>query len=136
MLAKTSISLLIGSLLLGVGAAYGAEEDLVRVTREDCLQLTRYIPSDDVNYQAGADVNGRPVALADLNPTFQPSFSDRYSFVLEFQPLPDEERLELSTFALGVVTVDAEGHVYFDGEPLHYDEEAELQRLCQEALEG
>lgn len=136
MLAKTSTLLLTLLLLLGAGASYGAEEDLVRVTREDCQQVTRYIPSDNVNYQAGADVNGRPVAPADLNPPFQPSFSDRYSFVLEFQPLPDEERLELSTFALGVVTVDAEGHVYFNGEPLHYDEEAELQRLCQEALEG
>ena len=136
MRTKTLISVFMIAAFLSAPAVHGAEEEVVRITREDCLRVTNYIPSEDVTYKAGTDVYGREVAPADLNPTFQPSFSDRYSFVLEFQPLPTDERLELSTFDLGVVTVDKDGHVYFNGEPLHYNEEAELQRLCQEALEG
>jgi hypothetical protein len=36
------------------------------MTAEDCRHMVQYIPSDDVAYQPGVDVNGNPVAPADI----------------------------------------------------------------------
>jgi len=39
-----------------------------RVTARDCVPLRAHQASDDVTYRPGVDVNGRPVAPADLPP--------------------------------------------------------------------
>ena len=40
---------------------------LITVTTDDCANIVAYTPSDDVAYQPGVDVDGNPVAPADLD---------------------------------------------------------------------
>ena len=118
---------------LGTTSAAAAPEPVV-VVSEDCKRLVRHVPSADVAFTPGVDVYGRSVVPADLNGGSQLDLPTTFTFILEFQPLEDEERLDQTTLALGAVMVDERGEVYFNGRPVSDDEEAELARLCTEAL--
>jgi hypothetical protein len=53
--------------LLGIAAARSAAAETVVISKADCQRLVRHVPAADVEYQAGKDAYGRPVAPADLN---------------------------------------------------------------------
>ena len=113
-----------------------AQDVVVTISRDACARAVGYVPGDDVSYRPGSDVRGREVAPADLYASPQPTPPDLTKFTLRYQPLPDEENLELSNFPLGEITVDELGHAYLNGEPLQGERESWLQAQCREALEG
>src|SRR5690606_14696963 len=58
------LSLAVGSIApFGLGAAGSA----ITVKEGDCRLLVKHVPSPDVAYRPGVDVNGDPVAPADLD---------------------------------------------------------------------
>ncbi|GLQ07185.1 hypothetical protein [Sneathiella chinensis] len=59
--------LTLGLVVLGAIPFSAAEEVRVTVTTEDCAHISRHVARDDVTYQAGRDVSGRPVVPADLD---------------------------------------------------------------------
>jgi hypothetical protein len=128
-----------------VGSQEAGSQGGVLVSYEDCRRMTRYVPADDADYRPGVDVYGRPVASADLDGGAGAVELPRtVTFYLEFAPFETEEdgepalggkeQLDQSTIVLGRVTVDEDGYTYFEGQPLHDEEEARLYRLCREAL--
>ena len=116
--------------------AASAKAEPVTIERSDCMRMTRYQPPADVAYQPGVDVYGRPVAAADLDNGTRIDLPTSFSFDLEFAPLEEEDRLDLSTFVLGVVEIDEDGRAYFNGQLLDDSDEATLARLCAEALDA
>ena len=52
--------------IVGATASRGAERTIA-VARSDCELAVRYVAPAGVDYQPGVDVNGRPVAPADLD---------------------------------------------------------------------
>ena len=76
-------------------AAAGAET--LVVSRQDCQRLVRHVPAADVAYQPGVDVQGRPVAPADLGGGLDLGLPESYSFDVEIQPLAYAARRRIAT---------------------------------------
>ena len=57
----------IAALAIIAGTTSRAAERTIAIARSDCELAVRYVPPRGVDYQPGVDVNGRPVAPADLN---------------------------------------------------------------------
>ena len=131
---RTTLATIVTALSLATAVGVAAGPETVVVLSEDCRRLVRHVPSADVTFTPGVDVYGRSVTPAELNGSSQLELPTTFTFVLEFQPLEDEERLDQTTLALGAVMVDEKGEVFFNGRPVSNDEEAELARLCAEAL--
>lgn len=125
---------LAGSVSWVATIAIAKAQETVVILSEDCRRLTRHVPAADVAYTPGVDVYGRKVAPAEVNGGSRIELPTTFTFVLEFQPLEDEEELDQTTLALGAVMVDENGEVFFNGRPIDDDSEAELARLCAEAL--
>ncbi len=123
--------------LLAVEGAATAET--VRITVDDCAALTAHEPADDVAYQPGVDVNGKPVAPADLDAAGQLELPSDHEYWLEIAlPLRDAvrasdgsalDRVGGSEIVVGVVTV-RDGDAYFDGEPLGSQETHAVLEAC------
>lgn len=109
-----------------------AAETIVVVGHEDCARIVaRYEPAADVAYRPGVDVEGRPVAPADLAP--QIVAPDSFAIPITFDIAP---RLG-SRFGMeaGLGTVNyRDGVAYYNGQRLDDDGAAELAALCQDAL--
>lgn len=88
-MAPTARKLLVLGLLAAALAspAARAEPVTVTVTREDCARLVPHVPDADVTYQPGVDVNGNPVAPADLDGGLQLELPKEFSFDLQIQPI-------------------------------------------------
>ena len=52
------------------------------------------------------------------------------------QALIDRRGLNATTMDIGTVTLDLDGRVYFNGQPLTGEEQAELAAKCQRILRG
>ena len=146
-----SIYALAGLLLMAtVGSAQAADRPTILVTDDDCRRVVRHVPADDVAYEPGVDVRGNEVVPAELSPQPDLALPERYAFELEYQPFrdrpldddgfnggegrgTDKPELDLSTFVVGLIELDLEGHVTFNGQPLHNEDELALIRLCREA---
>jgi hypothetical protein len=126
-------------------------QQTVEIDQAACRALTRHVPAPDVEYVPGRDVvNGKPVAPADLSPGIQ--IPTRFSVVVaidvakklrSLQPRPGTRSAtdqnpnlyalprggEAKAY-LGVVTVEGD-RLYFDGQPLTDDLEAEFAALCR-----
>jgi hypothetical protein len=118
-------------------AAAADDQAVVTITKADCDRLVEHRPAPDVAYQPGVDVNGTPVAPADLNGGIQiavpetiriPITVDLFNrFGIPANPNSFEAEAEV-----GVVTY-RDGRAYFNGQPLQDDAAAELSALCQKA---
>lgn len=137
---STSKAVVALALVLAVSASWvdtiatAKAKETVVILSEDCRRLIRHVPAADVAYTPGVDVYGRKVAPADVNGGSRIELPTTFTFVLEYQPLEDEEELDQTTLALGAVMVDENGEVFFNGRPINDDSEVELARLCAEAL--
>lgn len=122
--------------VLTPGAAL-AEKAKVAVKREDCAQVTRHQPAADVAYKPGVDVNGKSVTPADLNGGTNLRLPEKIEIPITIEL---EKRLGIpknnlykAEPAIGKV-VWRNGKLWFNGQPLHNDEEARLVAACREAL--
>ena len=116
-----------------VHAAVPSVAAQLAISREDCARLVEHRPAPDVAYEPGVDVYGREVAPADLPDSVQVRLDDIYVFELATRPL-DNPDLEATDLFLGQVVVDDQGRVYFKGQPLQDESQAELSRRCQVQL--
>lgn len=143
-------ALALAAALAGPTAVFADEPPIVRVTDDDCRRVVRHVPAADVAYEPGVDVRGNSVVPADLSPRADLALPERYAFELEYQPFrdrpldddvsdendqrgTDKPELDLSTFVVGLIELDLEGHVTFNGQPLHDEDALALVRLCRAA---
>lgn len=135
--ARTKASTLLSATLIALAAAPqcpAAQGTRIEISRSDCQRLVRHLPEAGVAYQAGQDVYGRRVAPADLDGGFRVDLPERYSFVLEYQPLARDD-LDQSTFGVGRVSVDpATGLATYNGRPMQSPAQAELSLRCRRML--
>ncbi len=121
--------------------------ETITVTAETCAALATYEPAPDVEYQPGVDVNGAPVAPADLGGTprievprdISVSITVELAHVLGIPAFPDPAHPQNDIYkpeaAIGIVTYK-DGKFAFNGQPLQSDAEAALAKLCQQQGQG
>ena len=123
-------------ILAGATTAVTAQTT-VRVSEQDCSQLTRHIASSDATYQPGVDLNGNVVAPADLNGAGQIPAPEAISIPLTLDlasrlGIPPGGNAEyLARPVIGDVVVTNDGRVTFNGTPLTSDAQHELAQKCQ-----
>jgi hypothetical protein len=94
-----------------------------------------------VTYQPGVDVDGDPVAPADLHGRPELDLPERVAIPIEVDldaryGLPPDASFK-GDIEIGTVGVDLDtGRATFNGQPLTGDDEAELRARCQELLRG
>jgi hypothetical protein len=126
------------------GAAPGALGSLVQpdgrivITRDLCNQVSvQHQPAPDVSVRAGTDVYGRPVAPADLpgSGSTYGGLGSRSSTDILIAPQVGglNQRGPIGETFIGRVTVDADGRVAINGQPIDPPAQSELQRLCARA---
>ena len=103
------------------------------ITERDCRALVAHRPNDDVAYQPGRDVHGRPVAPADLpgNPSFPGLDTITIPLTLSLgsiYALPPGIDADIPLWTL---TVGADGRAYVDGQPLHDEAAAQVAQACR-----
>ena len=103
------------------------------ITERDCRALVAHRAADDVAYQPGRDVHGRPVAPADLpgSPSVSPLTTIRIPLTLS---LGDVFALPPAIDAdtpLWTLTVESDGRAYIDGQPLHDEAAAQAAEACR-----
>ncbi|MFC4350762.1 hypothetical protein ACFOW6_04305 [Fodinicurvata halophila] len=97
-----------------------AAKDLdLTITRQDCRLLQPYEAEagQDPAYKPGEDVDGNPVAPADLNGGTGFRIPDSFSFPLEVTPFPDSA-FSSSAIRLGRIRVGSDGRVFWNGKSL------------------
>ena len=131
---------LVGLAAVAASAAAAQDQLVVAMTRADCARLVAHRPAADVTYQPGVDVNGQPVAPADLDGGTQivlpeiiyipitVDLFDRFGIPAD----PDNFQADAE---VGAVTY-RDGRAYFNGQPLQDDAQAELAALCQNVTRG
>ncbi len=111
----------------------------VRITKADCLRLVKHRSDPGVTYQPGVDVDGDPVASADLHDRPKIELPERVSIPIEVDlgdryGLPADDSFK-GDVQVGTVEVDLEtGRATFNGQPLTSDDEAKLRARCQRVL--
>jgi hypothetical protein len=135
---------LVLSASLGIAAAIAcdspASASTITVTATDCQRLVRYQPSADVAYKPGVDVNGKPVAPADLpgsvtlkTPT-EVTFDVTYDLLSNYGVSSDSVLAPRGEAVVGTVKYDMlSGALTFNGERLDDAETAALSELCKAA---
>lgn len=114
-----------------------AQDAYLTVSEGDCARLARHYPTDDVTYQPGRDVHGKPVVPADLNPAGGLILPDAVVIPIELDlferyGIPANKANFKGDVFIGEVVVDvATGRAIFNGQPLQSDAEAELAARCQ-----
>jgi hypothetical protein len=126
----------LAAFLMAAGTAATAAAQTVTVTRETCAQLTRYVPSADVEYRPGQDVvNGEKVVPADLPGAPQIKMPESFTIpinvnVVKALGLNIKPELDQPDLPVGTISY-RDGRFYFNDQPLQDDAEAELSALCQ-----
>ncbi|WP_142847027.1 hypothetical protein [Telmatospirillum sp. J64-1] len=122
---------LLAILLLWSGPLWAEDRGLyITITKPACWRLVEHRPDDDVAYQPGRDVYGRPVVPADAG-GFQWQPPEELRFPIEV----DLARgLGLGPHVKGPAQVGTvtwrDGAVYLDGQPVTSEQQAMLARLC------
>ena len=135
----TRLLVVLAATLLGAAAAPArAESEPVRVDRDACANVVAHVPDADVAYKPGVDVNGKPVAPADLPGSVQLDLPDSFVITLELNlaksviPVPGPKGLEPKV-QLGLITVVGD-RVYYNGQPLDDPEQVRLAAACREFM--
>jgi hypothetical protein len=108
------------------------------VTRDLCNQVNvEHQPAPDVTYRPGTDVYGRPVAPADLPSTGTNNYGglgSRTSTDILINPQAGglNRGGVIGETYVGRVTVDANGRVAINGQPVQQDQ-SQLKQLCARA---
>jgi hypothetical protein len=110
----------------------------VAVSRRDCDRLVKYQQAPGVEYQAGVDAHGRPVAPADLGGGYNIKPPETIVIPIEILVqdrfhIPSNSVLWNAEAQVGVVTVKGD-QVYYEGQLLGDEETAALEQLCREQM--
>lgn len=126
--------------MLGFLAGFAAAPAMadVAVTRRDCDRMTEYQQPPGVEYQAGVNAHGEPVAPADLNGGYDIKLPETIVipielFIQDKYHIPANSTLFHAKAEIGTVTVHGD-RVYFNGQELSDPEERALADLCRQQL--
>lgn len=102
---------------------------------EACRLLSLHQPQADVAYKPGLDVSGKPVVEADLNQA-KIDVPETMDFELtldaaRFTGLETPDGAEVKT-SLGMISLEEDGTLSFNGKTLEGEQEASLRALCAE----
>jgi hypothetical protein len=123
------------------GDAPAPQGRMIIVTPEICRSLTQYVPPPDVTYTPGVDVNGNPVAPADLpgDTTWKPPQNFEFSVILNpFNPSGTARSAAAKRFSntqmpVAKIHIDlATGEVTLDGKPIGESDAAAIAAACRE----
>lgn len=135
------LSLLLLAVLVWAPALPAATEaSYLTISQGDCARLARHHPADDVTYQPGRDVRGRPVVPADLEGESGLILPQAVVIPIEVDlferfGIPANNANFKGDIFVGEVVVDvASGRATFNGQPLQSEAEAELAARCQRSL--
>lgn len=125
--------------VLAVGDS-AARAATITVSATDCQRLVQHQPAADVAYTPGVDVNGNPVAPADLpgsvtirTPT-EVTFEVTYDLLSNYDVAEDSVLAARGEASVGTVRYDLlSGVLTFNGERLDDPETAALRELCRAA---
>jgi hypothetical protein len=134
----SAAALVLSGVLFG-SDSLGADSRTIKLDRSSCELLVRHVPAPDVAYQAGVDVEGRPVVPADLDPSWTlelpaeiPTYISQ-DLVERFGIGGDSPLFDADAF-IGVATVSLiDGHVTFNGRELVSADEQALAAQCRAA---
>ena len=133
-------TLVLSLLILLAATSVAAAQIVIEITEQDCSQLVRHVASPDVTFTPGVDVNGDPVAPADLNGAQQIPAPDVVTLPLtldlaERLGVPANGNADfLARPVIGDVAITSDGRVSFNGTPLTSEAEHELAQKCQEVI--
>jgi len=103
------------------------------ITVNDCQMLVDYQSGADANYKPGVDANGQPVTPADLTAS-NIKLPEKFSFDID---LNEANGLGMTVpsgsqglMKVGTVTVDKDGQVSFNGQPLEDKVLTALKAAC------
>lgn len=131
---------MLAAMLLAAAFPAAAEESFLTISEGDCARLARHYPADDVTFQPGRDVRGKPVAPADLNGGNALVMPEAVVIPIEVDlferyGIPANSANYKGDIFIGEVVVDvASGRATFNGQPLQSEAEAELAARCQRIL--
>lgn len=101
------------------------------VGRETCRALTAHLPAADVEYKPGADVQGRPVAPADL-PAEAASEPGEIRIALARDLPIGSGDLGASEIVIGEVAIDLRtGKAMLNGKPLDQAFQSNIVAACR-----
>ena len=111
-------------------------EPVVIIIRSDCARMTVHKPAADATYTPGVDVQGRPVAPADLPGAAQIAVPNEFilDVTVDIQKrygIPNDAVMVKSEARVGTVVVKPDGSAYFNGQALSSPEQQALSALCQ-----
>lgn len=136
---KASCAFTLIAFLAGMSCACAANTPAVDPSL--CRALVKHTPDADVAYQPGVDVNGKPVAPADLPGQPQMKLPDKIQIPLTLN-LAKTLNLNTSSYPynqlgtgteaqLGMLTVEGD-RVTFNGQPISDDQQDRLAVLCMQ----
>ena len=137
---RSGIAQIAFCLALSASAVPGlAADSSLQLSREDCMQVVKHRPTPDTIYQPGVDSHGNPVAPADLEgtPTIVLPAVIPVLITVDLQErfhIPLNSALYEGNAGVGIATVDLDGNVTFNGEPLTDPEADALAAACDTAL--
>ncbi len=134
MIIRSASGFLAGLILVSAALPVGADE-LVRITRQDCLRLQRHQPAPDVAYQPGVDVRGRAVAPADIGGGAQLNLPAEILIPIEVDlaaryGLPRQSGAYEGKAQVGTVAV-RDGIALFNGQPMNEFDQHLIAEACR-----
>jgi hypothetical protein len=135
-------SVTIAALAIIAATTTRAAERTIAIARSDCELAVRYVAPEGVDYQPGVDVNGRPVAPADLDdgrrlqlpesiPVFITEDTRKRFHVSHHSPLFDTDAV------VGIVELRlSDRRLTFNGVELSDPEANALAAMCRDATKS
>ena len=122
-------------LIISLAGSGMAADSKIKVTKNDCKNVVRHLPSADVQYKPGVDVYGRKVASADLNGPSQIKIPDEITIAFgvdlaEKFGLGASGKYMSESAPIGKVTVRG-GQVYWNGQRLGGGEQHAIAEACK-----
>ena len=116
------------------GASVSADGRVV-VSAKICAEVVAHVPDAGVAYTPGVDVDGNPVAPADLPDRASPIAADNFPIFLTLDlkkkfHVPDAAKLFKLQAVVGLIAVQGE-QVFFNGQPIAPGEASLLAAACR-----
>jgi len=127
------------ALAAAAGSTTRAAERTIAIARSDCDLAVRYVPPPGVAYQPGVDVNGRPVAPADVDGDRRLKLRESIPVVITDDlrkqfGLPEDSPLFDANAFVGIVELRLSDHrLTFNGVELSDRESDALAAVCRDA---
>jgi hypothetical protein len=110
----------------------------ITITGSTCSNLVPHRPAADVDYTPSRDVQGRPIAPADVDGGLPLRMPESFSIAITVEiaqrfGIPIDPNLYKPEAMIGEVTY-RDGRFWFNDQPLQSEAEATLSELCQRQL--